>query len=139
MKAFHGCVLHKAERLINAIELQAEKPVSGLDSSYYVTDTRARATRYANAQASGDVNLSLEQTLATYGCLIEVEIPESEFLTRGAAYRGSLDAVELIARIPQSRITRVTVRPAAYRNCSSHKTIARLRDLLGDRLEVLDA
>lgn len=136
MKAYHGCALWNALKLVAAIESQ-QAGLKGL--SFDATDTPERATRYANAQATGEADLSLTQELATYGALIELDVPEREWWTRGESYTGSLDAVERSFKITEARVVRVAVRPtAAHHNDSTHRDVARLRELLGDRLVVLN-
>lgn len=135
MKAYHGCALWNALKLVTAIESQ-QAGLKGL--SFDATDTPERATRYANAQATGEADLSLTQELATYGAVIEVDVPEREWWGRGENYIGSLDAVERSFKITEARVVRVIVRPTAHRNDSTHRDVSRLRELLGDRLVVLN-
>ena len=135
MNAYHGCALWNAVKLVTAIESRQAGP-KGL--RFDATDTPERATRYANAQATGEADLSLTQELATYGALIELDVPEREWWTRGEGYTGSLDAVERSFKITEARVVRVAVRPTAHRNDSTHRDVSRLRELLGDRLVVLN-
>ncbi|GGR67142.1 hypothetical protein GCM10008959_31650 [Deinococcus seoulensis] len=135
MDAYHGCAVWNAVGLVTAIETR-QPHLKGL--KFDATDTAARATRYANAQATGEVDLSLTQNLATYGAVIELDVPEREWFSRGEHYAGTLDAVERPFSITEARVVRVTVKPVdAGRNDSTHRDVAQLRALLGDRLVLL--
>lgn len=137
MIAFHGCAVHHALALVTALETQ-HLHLKG--PRFNATDTVERATRYANAQVTGTIDLSLTQELVTYDAVIHLEVPEREWWTQGEAYTGSLDTVERSFKITESRVVRVVVRPAAaHLNDSTHRDIAHLRALLGDRLVTLKA
>ena len=80
----------------------------------YVTDTFARATRYANAQAGEVVSLSLDQEQAEGTAILEVEC-NVQFRRRPESHQ-SLDHAEAVAR-------RFKVKSATLRFRSNEKTV----------------
>ena len=84
MKAYHGAKINKLQKLISAIESDS----FGL----YVTDTRERAARYANAQATGIVDPNATE-LGEHGAIVALEIPDNtKWMRRSCG--SSLDEVE---------------------------------------------
>jgi hypothetical protein len=78
----------------------------------WVTDTVARATRYANAQATGVVDPSLTQGLAEDAVILEIEC-EPMFSRRPEGHP-SLDHAEDRLRVGTYRIVAATIRFSDY-------------------------
>lgn len=76
----------------------------------FVTDTRERAVRYANAQATGVVSPSLTQELAEGGVILSIECSPT-FIRRPDSHT-TLDVCEAITN--EFRVVAVEVRPHAY-------------------------
>ena len=82
--------------------------------SMYVTDTAARATRYANAQATERVSLEFgEQAPSTV--ILTVEAEDINFHRR-PGHTASLDECEGWLRAGQYRITAARIRFSSYWN-----------------------
>ena len=80
--------------------------------SLYVTDTPDRAARYANASASGKVSKNYE-SLREGAAIAEIETAPVEWMRRPVSHP-TLDECEAMAS--EWRVTRVTLRPHAFRN-----------------------
>ena len=106
----------------------------GSKNALYVTDTAARATRYANAQATGEVNADLDQELAPGAVIIEITT-EVNFLRRDNDH-SSLDTCEAVAK--QYQIIKATVCPPTYSNTlygnrhTGYKSFEQVVELLKD-------
>ena len=94
MKTYNGGSISNVIKNINLGEI-------------YVTDCAERAIRYANAQATEEVNPAMDQELAENGIILEIEVEnEPNWLRRTNG--GSLDSCEAVVR--QFVITKATVR-----------------------------
>ena len=100
-KSFHG------SSISNLIGLLSANP-----ETIYVTDTAERATRYANAQATGRVSKEFS-ALAENAALLEIETSNVKFITRPAGHN-TLDDCE--AWVTGWRIVRVTMRKSVFPN-----------------------
>lgn len=124
MIAYHGC------SITNLIGLVFKSNGWNL----YVTDTAERATRYANAQATGSVSKSYDR-LAEGAAVVEVECDDDGFIRRPESH-STLDTAETIAR--NWRITRVILRTHNHSNTHygdwrrghayAHEITTKLRD-----------
>lgn len=83
------------------------------DRGIWTTDTIARATRYANAQATGEVNPDMNQALAENAVILTVDC-EPGFWTRRDDNHGSLDTAETYTT--EFEIKKVAIRFAEYQN-----------------------
>lgn len=83
------------------------------NSGIWTTDTIARATRYANAQATGEVNPDMNQTLAENALILTLDC-EPGYWTRRDDNHGSLDTAETYTT--KFEIKKVTIRFAEYKN-----------------------
>lgn len=117
MKAYHGASAINAARLI-ADGVNPERVLC-------VTDTPERAARYANAQATGEVDPDATELLPG-AAVVELEIPETAWGGHGGA-GASLDEVE--AWVTEGKVVGVRYALTAYDakllelrpdRCSSH-------------------
>ena len=109
----------------------------------WTTDTPARATRYANAQATGEVNPDMSQDLAENAVILTVDCKPG-YWTRRDDNHGSLDTAETFTN--EFEIKKVTLRFAEYKNTlygtrhTGYKTREQVIEMLtaqGVEIEVL--
>jgi hypothetical protein len=78
------------------------------DVELYVTDTPERAVRYANAQATWEVNPAMDQDLANGAAVLEIEVSESPSWSYRSENHLSLEQCE--ATVREYAIKRIYVR-----------------------------
>ena len=83
------------------------------NNEIWITDTAARATRYANAQATGEVNADLNQEQAENTIILIVEANPGYWTHRDDKHN-SLDASESCVR--DYEIVKVIIRFKSYKN-----------------------
>jgi hypothetical protein len=109
MKAYHGTTVNKAKTLARRIE-NNDLSFPGL----YVTNTIERATRYANAQATGKVTgAGNYSSLVTHAAVLVLEVPDTAWLVRENP--ASLDEVE--ACVQTAKVINIHQHLCEYRFC----------------------
>jgi hypothetical protein len=112
MRAYHGTTISRAAAITDA----------SLSRGLWVTNTARAAARYANAQASGEVDPDAWE-LGPHAAVVTLEIPSARWheQTSGA----SLDKFELY--IEHGRVVGVEARECDYEMCTCHPHAAWLR------------
>ena len=77
------------------------------EQKIFITDTMARAIRYANAQATGEVNPDMDQEMVEDTVVLEIEVNEVDWLRRPEDHP-SLDICE--AQIKDFKIKKAIIR-----------------------------
>jgi hypothetical protein len=112
MKAYHGTTIQRAILISN------ESLAGGL----WVTNTSRAAARYANAQATREVDPDAWE-LGPHAAVVMLEIEERPWHEQRSGR--SLDKFEL--RIERGRVLRVETRECDYEMCTCHAHAAWLR------------
>ncbi len=103
------------------------------NTEIYVTDTKARAIRYANAQATEEVNPDMNQRLEEGAMILEIETESIRWFRRGKNHT-SLDTCEAILMNGN-----FTIRKVVVRFCRNHRTLYGTRYTgYKDRQQVID-
>jgi hypothetical protein len=112
MRAYHGTTIFKAAGITDA----------SLSQGLWVTNTARAAARYANAQATGEVDPDAWE-LGPHAAVVSLEIPSARWREQKSGK--SLDKFELY--IEHGRVIGVEARECDYEMCSCHAHAAFLR------------
>lgn len=131
MLVYHGTAIWRMPGLLRAlIARKLKKP--GCPDGLYVTDTPERASRYANAQASGVVDPDATE-LREHAAVVAVAVASPLVWSR-RSHPASLDVCEADLHSDHDyRVVRVEYAVCSYAKCTCHRDAEDLEALCADQ------